>query len=337
MSIELTALILPFETGVLPPLASGRTVFLRAEADAALAPLKSTLVCEQGFRPAFNALAAAGFDARPEVAETGFDRALVLISKHKAVALADLARAYAMLKPGGVLVAAGRGDAGGQAVAKVAAKAFPEIGQASKHHCRVFWLRRVDTPPPVLDDWRAGAAMRPVGAIDAVSAPGVFGWDKIDKGSALLAETLDARIAGRVADFGAGWGYLSREILRRCPGVAALDAVEAEYAALAAARQSLSPPTGVALNFRWHDVVAEPGLGLYDWVITNPPFHEGKAGDPDIGRAFIRAARMALAPKGRMLLVANRHLPYETAISAAFRAQRVVAETPAFKVIEALA
>lgn len=337
MSIELTALMLPFETGLLPSLSSGRTVFLRAEADAALAPLTSTLVCEQGFRPGFNALVAAGFTALPEVAETGFDHALVLISKHKAAALSDLARAYAMLKPGGVLVAAGRGDAGGQAIAKAAAKAFPEIGQASKHHCRVFWLRRGDAPPPVLADWLAGAALRPVAAIDAVSAPGVFGWDKVDKGSALLAECLDARVTGRVADFGAGWGYLSREILRRCPGIAKLDVVEAEHLSLAAARRNLAAPEGVALALRWHDVAAEPGLGLYDWVVTNPPFHEGKAGDPDLGRAFIRAARMALAPKGRLLLVANRHLPYETAIAAAFRAQRVVAETLAFKVIEALA
>jgi 16S rRNA (guanine1207-N2)-methyltransferase len=337
MSNELTALMLPFETGALPPLPSGRTVFLRAEADAALAPLKSTLVCEQGFRPAFNALVAAGLDARPEVAETGFDHALMLISKHKAVALADLARAHAMLKPGGVLVAAGRGDAGGHAIAKTAAKAFPEVAQASKHHCRVFWLRRGEATPPVLAEWLAAADFRHVAAIDAVSAPGVFGWDKIDKGSALLAESLDARIVGRVADFGAGWGYLSRELLKRCPGIAKLDVVEAEQAALAAARRNLAGREDVAIAFRWHDVAVEPGLGLYDWVITNPPFHEGKADDPDLGRAFIKAARRALAPKGRMLLVANRHLPYEPAISAAFRAQRCVAETPAFKVIEALA
>ena len=337
MSIELTALLSPFETGALPFPASGRGVFLRAEADAALAPLKSVLICEQGFRPGFNALAAAGFDARPEVAETGLDFALVLISKHKAAALADLARAYAMLKPGGLLLAAGRSDAGGQAIAKAAVKVFPEVGQASKHHCRVFWLYRGGDASPVLAEWLTGVEPRTVAAIEAISAPGVFGWDKIDKGSALLAESLDARIAGRVADFGAGWGYLSREILKRCPGVAKLDAVEAEHAALAAARRNLVAPEGVDIAFRWHDAAAEPGLGLYDWVITNPPFHDGKAGDPDIGRAFIRAARMALAPKGRMLLVANRHLPYETAISAAFRAQRCVAETPTFKVIEALA
>lgn len=337
MSPELTALTLPFETGVLPFPVEGRGVFLRAEAGAAVVPFKAALVCEQGFRPEFNALVATGFDVRPEVAGGAFDFALVLVSKHKTAALADLARAYGMLKPGGVLVAAGRTDAGGQAVAKIAAKTFPEVAQAAKHHCRIAWLCRTDAAPDVLAEWLAAAQPRRVAAIDAVSAPGVFGWDKIDQGSALLAESLDRRIAGRVADFGAGWGFLSREILSRCPGVASLDAVEAEFAALAAARQNLQAFPGVAVNFRWHDVAAEPGLGLYDWVVTNPPFHDGKSGDPEIGRAFIRAARAALAPKGRMLLVANRHLPYETAIAGLFRSSRCIAESAAFKVIEAQA
>lgn len=336
MSPVISALMLPFETGALPLPEAGRGVCLRAEADPALVPLRERLLCEQGFRPQFNALIAAGFAAQAEAREQGLDFALVLASKHKVAALADLARAYTMLKPGGVLICAGRSDAGAQSVAKVAAKLFPEVAQASKHHCRVFWLRRGDVPPEV-EAWITAAAPRQVAAIDAVSAPGVFGWDKIDKGSALLAGCLDARISGRVADFGAGWGYLSREILARCPGVVALDVVEAEHAALGFARRNLAAPDGVRLGFRWHDVAAEPGLGLYDWVVTNPPFHAGKDGDPEIGRAFIAAARKALAPKGRLLLVANRHLPYEACIAKLFRGMRTLAETPAFKVIEATA
>ncbi len=72
-------------------------------------------------------------------------------------------------------------------------------------------------------------------------------------------------------------------------------------------------------------------------MVSNPPFHDGKDGDPEIGRGFIRAARAALVPGGRLLLVANRHLPYETAIDATFKGRATVAETRAFKVIEARA
>lgn len=335
-SNAVAALLTPFSTGLLPFPEGERSLFLCAEADPALAPRRGGLVCTQGFRPAFNALAAAGFDARPEPPEEGgFAAVLCLLSKHKAVALADVARALDLVAEGGLVVCAGAADAGAAAVEKAAARAFGAIGRLSKHHCRVFWLRRSGPLPPVCADWRATAEQRFVPAIAAVSVPGVFGWDRIDPGSRLLAACLDARICGRVADFGAGWGYLSREMLGRCPGIRSLDAVEAEAAALAVARRNLAPPPGVALAFRWHDVLAEPGLGPYDWVISNPPFHEGKAGDPEIGRGFIRSARAALAKGGRMLLVANRHLPYESAIDAAFSSRAVIAEDKAFKVIEA--
>ncbi|SBV96220.1 Ribosomal RNA small subunit methyltransferase C [uncultured Alphaproteobacteria bacterium] len=331
---ELATLLLPFANGTLGLPAAGRALFLRAAPAPELAPLAGRLACVQGFRPGFAALESAGFAVAPEAAGEGYDLALVLLSKHKAAAFGDLADALRRLGPGGVLVAAGRSDAGAQTVLKGLRAACGGAAELSKHHCRVAWLARPATLPPEVEAWRAAAAPRRIAATGAVAAPGVFGWDKIDAGSALLAETLDTRIQGRVADFGAGWGYLSREILGRCPGVTALDLVEAEHAALEAARLNLPPRDGLDLGFLWRDAAAEP-LGPYDWVVSNPPFHAGKGGDPEIGRAFIRAARRALRPRGRLLMVANRHLPYEATLTQAFRAVRTVAETPGFKVIEA--
>ncbi|KAG0921461.1 hypothetical protein G6F32_015094 [Rhizopus arrhizus] len=63
----------------------------------------------------------------------------------------------------------------------------------------------------------------------------VFAWDRIDPASALLAEHLPADLAGRAAALGAGYGYLSRELLERCPKITALDLYEAEQRALALA------------------------------------------------------------------------------------------------------
>jgi 16S rRNA (guanine1207-N2)-methyltransferase len=52
--------------------------------------------------------------------------------------------------------------------------------------------------------------------------------------------------------------------------------------------------------------------------VTNPPFHVVRAADPGLGRAFVEAARGMLGPRGDLWLVANRHLPYEGALRAAF-------------------
>ena len=72
-------------------------------------------------------------------------------------------------------------------------------------------------------------------------------------------------------------------------------------------------------------------------VVCNPPFHaQGRADRPDIGRRFIAVAAQALKPGGRLWLVANRHLPYESELDARFGRARIVAQEGAFKVVEAV-
>ena len=189
---------------------------------------------------------------------------------------------------------------------------------------RPRWLPDQEPLPRVLDRplqgqhdvdlakrWSALDAVRPIVGGRFLSRPGVFAWDRIDPASALLAEHLPADLAGRAADLGAGYGYLSRELLERCPKITALDLYEAEQRALALAELNLAPPPRpLPLRFLWQDVTAgiEPG---YDVIISNPPFHTPSRADrPDIGQRFIAVAAQALRPGGRLYVVANRHLPY---------------------------
>jgi 16S rRNA (guanine1207-N2)-methyltransferase len=202
----------------------------------------------------------------------------------------------------------------------------------------VFWTRPdVNVDAELAAQWRALDAPRPVAGGRFVSRPGVFSWDRIDPASALLAEHLPSSLRGRAADLGAGFGYLSVELLERCAGIAALDLYEAQARALELARANLAPFAGrTALGFHWHDVTA--GLpARYDVIVTNPPFHaHGNAARPDIGRRFIAVAAQALVPGGRLWLVANRHLPYEAELDAGFGEARLVAQRDGFKVVEAV-
>ncbi len=335
------ALLQPFTAGLVAwPAAPA--LFLRARDGAALrAQAPRTLVCEQGFRPAFDVLQRAGFAARAPrggAADEAFPLVLLLPPRQRDEARALFAEALDRVVPGGVVVAAMANDAGAKSGQADFEALFGRSAVLAKHKCRVFRATRGAAADAALAArWRALDAPRPILDGRYTSRPGVFAWDRIDAASALLAEHLPATLRGHGADLGAGWGYLSCEVLARCKGVAALDVVEAEARALDCTKANLAPfRDRVALDFLWHDATA--GLPRrYDFIVTNPPFHAlpGEA-RPDIGRAFIAAAAEALAPGGVLWLVANRQLPYEEVLGARFASVRIVAQRDGFKVVEAV-
>ncbi len=331
------ALLLPLNSGMVSFLPHSRGVFLNAVSDPELQPFQNNLTCVQTQRSDFLALERAGYTVTTELPEAGSqDYVLCALPKQKQQAQANMACGLELLKPGGVLICAARNDAGASSLAKMA-KAIGCTSQMSKYHHKVFWMEKSqDGEVAVVKNWLTEVGLRHVPAIDAVSSPAVFGWDKVDKGSELLASTFDESLVGHVADFGAGWGYLSRELLTRCPGVQHLSVIEAEAVALKAAQNNLERFSDTCVvEYLWRDVVSEALPVKLDCIITNPPFHSGKDADMDLGPAFIRAAKKALKPKGRLLLVANRHLPYEAVIAECFKTRRVLVENNAFKVIEA--
>jgi len=333
----LDALMLPFADRRLAWPDAG-ALFLRAREGAALhahAP-RAGLACEQSFRPAHDALQRAGFEVRAQGADR-FPLVLLLPPRQRDEARALFAAALVRATPGGCVLAAMPNDAGARSGQADFEALLGPASVLSKHKCRVFWAAAGGADPALAEAWRALDAPRPILGGRWTSRPGVFAWDRVDPASALLAAHLPAALAGHGADLGAGWGYLSTELLARCPGVAALDVVEAELRALDCAKANLAAHAGrVALDFLWHDVTA--GLPKrYDFIVTNPPFHALRGEPrPEIGRAFIAAAAGALRPGGALWLVANRKLPYEEVLAAGFGQVREVAQQGGFKVVHAV-
>lgn len=337
----LDTLLLPFATGGLA-WPDAPVLFLRARDGWALRqfPLRR-LACEQSFKPDADALVRSGLEV-VEVAlpsPQGFPLVLVLPPRQRDEMRALFARAVSLAVPGGIVVACMANDEGAKSGEGDLQKLAGLGGKLTKNHCRVFW-----TPPlggvgdaGLLAQWSQLDAQRPILEGRFVSRPGVFAWDRIDAASALLAGCLPRDFTGAGADLGAGYGFLSAEILAHNENVSALHLYEAEARALDCAKINLAPFADTTdLDFRWHDVTA--GLPqTYDFVVTNPPFHTTqKTGRPDIGQRFIAVAAQALKPGGRLWLVANRHLPYEQALGANFGRVRVAAERDGFKAIEAV-
>ena len=161
-----------------------------------------------------------------------------------------------------------------------------------------------------------------------VTAPGMFSHDRTDAGSRLLAESLPESAKGVAADFGAGWGYLSTMLAERTAGLKAIDLYEADYESLEAARTNLAAlPTVPEFGFFWHDLVGEKVERKYDLIVMNPPFHQGRAAEPEIGQAIIKAASSALKSGGRLFMVQNRGLPYDQTLRRVFPMLRKSAAT----------
>ncbi len=335
----LQTLFLPFSSAALR-WPQGPVLFLRARDGWPLREHAASgqLVCAQSFRPFASALERSGWQVQDEDTleqdNTRYALVLVLPPRQRDEARALLARALARVAPGGIVVACQSNNEGARSGESDLQQLAGLGGKLTKNHCRAYWTPPADGSHDEALRKRWAALDAPRAILDGrfQSRPGVFAWDRIDPASALLVEQLPADLAGRGADLGAGWGYLSAEVLARCPKVTALDLYEAEARALALARRNLAG-SSAALDFRWHDVTA--GIdGRYDFIVSNPPFHTPAREDrPDIGQRFIAVAAQALRPGGQLFMVANRHLPYEQILNESFGQVRVAAERDGFKVI----
>lgn len=289
-----------------------------------------TLTLVQGFRPDHQALAHAGFEVAAEATGENYDNALVLLGRHRRENEARLMEAMTRVRPGGLIVAAGTKKDGAGSFRKRIETLLPITGHASKYHGIVFWF---DRPDAIAEELVAALQAGAPAADGFRTAPGGFSDDGVDRGSRLLADNLPDDIKGHVADFGAGWGYLSVMVAKRFP-VAQIDLYEAHHGSLEAARHNMAQmAAGTPCRFFWRDLASEPTETRYDTIVMNPPFHTGRAAEPDIGKTLIARAAKALKPGGRLFLVANRPLPYEGAMEACFSRHGEICRDSAFKVL----
>jgi 16S rRNA (guanine1207-N2)-methyltransferase len=316
------------------PAQGARVLFLGAEPGFRLpqgwaAPVHAA----QGFRPDFRALERAGLAVTPRAEGEGYAMALVLAGRHRGENELRVADAIERTEAGGLIVVAGAKEDGIASLRKRLAGLVDIGGALPKYHGLAFWFRCGASAEQAASALRA--ANPPLLVENRFrTAPGMFSHDRVDTGSRLLVENLPADLHGHVADFCAGWGFLGVDIAARYPAVSALDLYEADFESLRAAEANLAD-AAQRKEFFWRDLLAEPVERRYDAIVMNPPFHKGRAADPDIGAGMIRAAAGALKPGGRLVMVANRHLPYEAALTASFSNWKEIARDAGFKVLSA--
>jgi 16S rRNA (guanine1207-N2)-methyltransferase len=306
-------------TWILPTLGD-LAVFLPRMGDDLSALPKDRVVVLTGFKPDVDYFAALGYRT---ASDAPFAAAIVFLPRAKLAAKSVLAQAASRLIPMGQIAVDGQKTDGIESLLREL-RPLQNGEVISKAHGKLA----VITPANALSDWAAQDQIIEGGF---VTRAGVFSADGPDHASQLLAAILPAKLPPRIADFGAGWGYLSRAILAR-DGVRDLDIIEAEADALGCARQNITDPRA---QFHWADVTSFRPSRLWDAVVMNPPFHAGRDADPSIGLGFIKAAARGLNPGGALWLVANRQLPYLDTLKTLFRDVEEFGRDPSFRLIRA--
>lgn len=335
------ALFAPFGSGgdVPAPDAGARVLYLNAHDDPDVMALLSACAAtvQQDFRPFARPLLARGVAVETEIpAEGAYDMALLRGRRQTDENRALLAAAVLALKPEGWLVAAGANDAGGKRLAKECAALGIAITEMSKHHCRIVYARITGFDRALAQSWVDAAAARSMDINGAPlwTQPGLFGWDRMDRGTALLLAHLPDDFRGGGADLGCGTGAIARHMLARNPRIDSVLCVDADARAVAMTRRNI---TDARADAQWLAVGGDdlPARAL-NWVVMNPPFHEGALTASSIGVTFIREAARILRPGGVLWLVANAHLPYEAHMAAAFTNITKVAESDGYKIYKAV-
>lgn len=326
-----TRLELALSTGALVIPSAGSVVVYHPQMSddlSALPAARTTVIAT--FKPDYDHFARQGFGVAQAGAHVPLaDLAIVCLPRAKAAARDLLAQAAVQLAQGGRVVLDGQKTDGIEAALKDLKTLGADLGEVmSKAHGKLAVFAPNLALIAALGAWAAAPQTVEGGFI---TRAGVFSADAPDRASQLLGAALPARLGARVADFGAGWGYLSREILTRT-GVQSLDIIEADGTALDCARVNITDPRA---QFHWADVATHRPARLWDTVVMNPPFHTTRSADAGLGLAFITAAHKGLAPNGQLWLVANRQLPYADSARALFRDVEELGNDATFRLIRA--
>jgi len=274
------------------------------------------------------------------IADQSLDRVIYRVSKEKPVVHHIINQACRILKTGGVLELAGEKGEGIKTYIDKARKLFDGQCDAEKAD-RNYWhasLTRPAQPGPALDDSDYCQIREAVtdSAFSFISKPGLFGWNKVDKGSQFLIEQLPAMLEDqkpqRCLDLGCGYGYLSLHLARKLDNPdAEITATDNNAAAVHSCQQNFSR---YQLNGQVIAANCADGIhGPFDLVICNPPFHTGFSVENSLTDRFLAATAARLTADGSACFVVNKHIPLENKARHWFATVETCADNGHFKLV----
>lgn len=200
----------------------------------------------------------------------------------------------------------------------------------TQRKCRVVMASqpKVGVFQSSLADWMSASTLTlDQREVDWVTWPGLFAKGALDDATALLlsclSDALSVNHPSSAMDYGCGTGILARFLLDR--DVPTVHALDADAVALEATAHN-APATTRWLSSRLSDL---PESMRWDWVVSNPPFHEGKHEDFGVMRQLIVDAA---ARANTLWMVTQRQIPCGPLLEEVFDHVERVRTTTRFSV-----
>ena len=295
----------------------------------------SQLLAERGFR-----VSLSDFNFS-ELSLSSLDKIYYRISKEKPIVHHLINQSGLYLVDGGELCLAGFKNEGTKTYIDKAKKYLGEIAEKQRGSDSALLACIVKEEPlsATLDDQSYTQSIEiPIGNNSGqmlLSKPGVYGWKKIDQGSAFLVEHLADFLQsldtspGNVLDLGCGFGYLSVLVAQQCDAV--FTATDNNISSVALCEQNFQQH-----NIKGAAILDDCGASIqerFDLVLCNPPFHQGFDISGDLTTKFLAAAKRLLKPKGRALFVVNSFIPLEKKAKGIFASVELLANNGSFKLL----
>ncbi len=274
-----------------------------------------------------------------------YDVAIIQIPKGRQLARRWLLQAEGALCPGGTLYIVGSNNLGirsaaddaqellgpGRTVAYKKGNRLLTCRKPSERNHLPGWANEPGTAPRTLIEFSAsiGSEVYPIRSL-----PGVFSSHHLDEGTRMLLTAINIPTSADVLDLGCGYGVIGLYAARH--GARLVHLTDNNLLAVCASRETLSVNAAQNAVVYGGDLFTPLGSNHYDLILSNPPFHAGRAVDFEITGRLISQSFQALNTGGQLVIVANRFIRYERLIEKFFGNVTVIGSSSKFHVLSGL-